>query len=159
MFLPKRKLFTLYLSLSSSSAPIRRIYGISPSSVMSSNGFPRSLSSKMPNWDQRRSAPISHGCPRLKQWIKWSSEASKATVKAHDLNDFTITPYERLYHANKIHFNTSLRGGGRIFPASVCWRLPFRRQLSNSSRCIAIWMFYSNLGQGLGYIWCNPLVP
>ena len=73
-------------------------------SVIFSKGLSLFLSSRTDNCDFSCWRPAWQGSFGLKQWILSSSDPSFARFSAHDLNDSTITSFERAAHDSNIHW-------------------------------------------------------
>ena len=96
-------------------------------SVIFSKGLSLFLSSRTDNCDFSCWRPAWQGSFGLKQWILSSSDPSFARFSAHDLNDSTITSFERAAHDSNIHwtklwFSRFFRRG-RLFERGVYSRL------------------------------------
>ena len=99
-------------------------------SVIFSKGLSLFLSSRTDNCDFSCWRPAWQGSFGLKQWILSSSDPSFARFSAHDLNDSTITSFERAAHDSNIHWTIFFLGGGFMLPASVYWCTPSAIQWS-----------------------------
>ena len=99
-------------------------------SVIFSKGLSLFLSSRTDNCDFSCWRPAWQGFFGLKQWILSSSDPSFARFSAHDLNDSTITSFERAAHDSNIHWTIFFLGGGFMLPASVYWCTPSAIQWS-----------------------------
>ena len=73
-------------------------------SLIFSKGLSLFLSSRTDNCDFSCWRPAWQGSFGLKQWILSSSDPSFARFSAHDLNDSTITSFERAAHDSNIHW-------------------------------------------------------
>ena len=99
-------------------------------SVIFSKGLSLFLSSRTDNCDFSCWRPAWQGSFGLKQWILSSSDPLFARFSAHDLNDSTITSFERTTHDSNIHWTIFFLGGGFMLPASVYWCTPSAIQWS-----------------------------
>ena len=90
-------------------------------SVIFSKGLSLFLSSRTDNCDFSCWRPAWQGSFGLKQWILSSSDPSFARFSTHDLNDSTITSFERAAHDSSIHWTIFFLGGSFMLPTSVYW--------------------------------------